>query len=445
MPNLIRINCKNSTYVNKSHLDTIYANDDHLLVALLRNTDSKINVCISLLTFPMLNLEPKDILNAYLYLFLEDINHPKDSGAKIRIIGNFDYIDTRKINWSNFPTNNFSNEITSEIYHDGKNSYIKIDVTPIISVLSKFDINYNLIISPIISSIGTFIKLSSYHSDNPPYLVIEKYKNISNSETHPSEELSESKDSLENIYKHYINNSGKHLNIDFDYTTDTNPNISNDSFKSIIEKIDNISSRLINNMNNFDEKLSNFDYQFTASKNLLNDLSGIIEKLNNKTDDINKSTSSPKHILEDLSNILKNVNNKVDILDNNFPSSNSLIKNFSSIIKNINNNADAPNDNVEKSDNKIDNLFEILKKNTSILYDAESNSNNIISILDIIKDTLSTQKNTSDTTDDTLDYFDETSKMNENHSDSINSKLSVLTNEINKLCELLSSIVEPVE
>ncbi|MBP8312391.1 DNRLRE domain-containing protein, partial [Clostridium neonatale] len=297
----VRVNCENSTYVSKSHSNTNYSNDKSLIVSLLKEQDSKVNASISLLAFPALNLEFNNINHAYLYLFLEDIKTITNKSTKLNIISDFDYIDIKNVNWNNYSGDSLSNKLSIEISVSQINSYIKFDVTDLINNLSKFDINYNLLISPITPSTSTFVKFSSCNSNNPPYLVLEKfeddYSKLSTENTYDNATTSNDKNTYtkditldyENSYddakalsdehtyneksnnyeitndiidninldsednidtSNYINfkdneySTDSHLNIDFDY--DSNDNNSNDlppnnnNFNEIIEKIDNI-------------------------------------------------------------------------------------------------------------------------------------------------------------------------------------------------------------
>ena len=172
----VQVNCENTTYVSKSHSNTNYSTDSSLIVSLLKEQEHKTNLSISLLAFPPLNLESNDIDHAYLYLFLEDIKTVKNKSTKLNIIGAFDYIHIEKINWNNFSLNNISNNFPIEISVSQINSYIKFDVTDLICDLAKFDINYNLLVSPATSSTITFVKFSSCNSSNPPYLVLENFE-----------------------------------------------------------------------------------------------------------------------------------------------------------------------------------------------------------------------------------------------------------------------------
>lgn len=418
----VRVNCENSTYVSKSHSNTNYSNDKSLIVSLLKEQDSKVNASISLLAFPALNLEFNNINHAYLYLFLEDIKTITNKSTKLNIISDFDYIDIKNVNWNNYSGDSLSNKLSIEISVSQINSYIKFDVTDLINNLSKFDINYNLLISPITPSTSTFVKFSSCNSNNPPYLVLEKfeddYSKLSTENTYDNATTSNDKNTYtkditldyENSYddakalsdehtyneksnnyeitndiidninldsednidtSNYINfkdneySTDSHLNIDFDY--DSNDNNSNDlppnnnNFNEIIEKIDNIYNILTNNITNIDEKLSRFDTQFINYNNILNELSDMVDNLNNKTEIINNSLSSSKYIIQDLSSIIKSINNKIDLLDNNFSSSNDILQDLTNIIKNLNNTANILDNSFSSSSNLINDLSNIIK------------------------------------------------------------------------------------
>lgn len=426
METSIKINCENSTYIDKSHTNSNYSNDDNLITGLIKTKDSKINICISILNFSTINLDYSNINHAYLYIFLEDIKTVKNKPANLNIIGNFDYIDISRINWSNFPENVSSNGISLEIPISEKNSYIKIDVTDIINYLAQFDINYNLLISPVAPYASTFVKFSSCNSNNPPYLILEKLKNHSsiasdkntynkkpenygnddNIDSIYNFDIEDNKDMSKNInFYDTKNNTDDHFNIDFDYETNINKNfLDNNDFNKIIKKIDDFSNTLINESSNIINIINNkeeiIDNKISSYKYIIEDLSNTIKTINNKIDLLNNSILLSSNTLNDLYNITKNSNKKTNILDNDILSSGKIINDLSNIIKGMNNKTD--NDNFKKdfdtSDDKLTKLFDNINKNTSIL-----DLGNILPMFNTIKDTFSNLKAQSTAMDNKID------------------------------------------
>lgn len=420
----VQVNCENSTYVSKSHSNTNYSQDNSLIVGLLKEQDNKTNASISLLSFPTLNLESNDINHAYLYLFLEDIKTVNNKSAKLNIIGDFEYINIEKVSWNNFFGGSLSNKTIIEISISEINSYIKIDVKDIIRNLAKFDINYNLLISPVTPSTSTFIKFSSCKSNNPPYLVLDKldddYSNLNSENTYDNTTTSnydnyydnsntlsdehtynEKNDNYEvtndiiddiNLNKEAnINTSDNidvknnkystdsHINIDFDsdYNDSNDFPPLNDNFNELIGKLDTLSNILITSINNVDEKLSKWDTQFINYSNLINDLSNMIKNMNNKIDNQKKDAENSDDKISKLFDIVDknapsldfgNILSIMDTIKDTFgtPKAKTVIdKNnktddFSNIAKHISHKINVINDKEDSSDKKMEDSFQEL-------------------------------------------------------------------------------------
>lgn len=436
----VQVNCENATYVSKSHSNTNYSNDDSLIISLIKGQNHKTNASISLLAFPSLNLEFNNINHAYLYLFLEDIMTAKNKSAKLNVIGDFDYIHIEKANWNNFSLDNLSNKLPIEISPSQINSYIKFDVTDLVSKLAKFDINYNILVSPVTSSTNTFVRFSSCNSSNPPYLVLEKFEDshskLSSENTYDnvtaldhensyddhkvlsdkhiynekSTKYEITNDIIDNIdldnedninTSNYINikdnkySTDSHINIDFDYdsndNTSNNPLLHDTNFNEIMEKIDDVYNILGNNITNIDEKLSKLDNQFTnymnnKTDNLKKDVKSSDDKLRKLFDTVNPNSS-----ILDFGNIIS----MMDSIKNTFgtsksknaPDTNNTIDDFSNIAKHISDKINQINDKAYSSDKNMEDSFEELSssilnainKNISLLTKEINDSKNEVS------------------------------------------------------------------
>lgn len=433
----VRVNCENSTYVSKSHSNTNYSNDNSLIVSLLKGQSPKVNASISLLAFPSLNLEFNNINNAYLYLFLENIKTVTNKSAKLNIISDFDYINMEEVNWNNFSGGNLSNKLPIELSISQINSYIKFDVTDLINNLAKFDVNYNLLISPITPSTSTFVKFSSCNSNNPPYLVLEKfeddYSKLSTENTYDNATTSNDKNTYtkdttldyENSYddtkalsdehtyneksnnyeitndiidninldsednidtSNYINvkdneySTNSHLNIDFDYDFNFGSDFDSNNNSNNLPLHNNTFNEIIEKIDNIHNLITN-----NITNNSTNDITDINEKLSRfDTQFINYS-----NIFNELSDMVDNLNNKTEIINNSISSYQYIIQDLSSSIKSINNKIDLLDNNFSSSNDILQDLTNIIKtlNNTAnILDNSFSSSSNLINDLsNIIK------------------------------------------------------------
>ncbi|NOW58288.1 hypothetical protein DFH83_000268 [Clostridium saccharobutylicum] len=241
MENSIKINCNDATYVCKFHSNTNFSKNNSLLVGGFTNKLSSFNLYRSILNFHIPDLKSDSIKEAYLFLFLEDIKYIHNGPENLILLGNSENIDIPNANWTNFPNNNFTKPVILSMPNTYVGSYLKVDVTSIIKSLVKFNMNYNIILTPPNKNSNAIFKLASSMSYTPPYLNIVTYAE-DNIEFSEASEITENIEAIENdTYENTSENVTKNIN-DKSSVLDENqsdilPSIKNELINILLKKI----------------------------------------------------------------------------------------------------------------------------------------------------------------------------------------------------------------
>lgn len=397
-------NCAETAYVDKSQPYTVFSKNSTLTSGLTNSNALGLNIYKIILKFNLCDLNPDMIKNAYLYLFVEDIKATDSSLKKIGICGNYNYIKTDSLTWDSFPKECFTEILHLTIPKNSNNSYIKINITKIIKDLSQFDVNYNIVLGPILSNSNIVIKFASKFSKNPPYLKLEfnsmdnnsDYEKNNNTETDTFEKARNTNnpiypdsDNIINVptllaeiltllqsQSQTINNLQEseykdHYRSDFSNISDRLDNFSLDintlhneiSSKSYEENMKFINNSIVQ----LSQKLD-----FLASENSSikesfenNDFTENIKEVENLITNLNSDFNTNETILNDLkgkiTEIITSITTKTDEM------SNSMQKTISEI---------NPNTHISELKYSLDNILKILNDNT-IKAESVNNSNEI--------------------------------------------------------------------
>ncbi len=170
----LKIDCTASTYIKRIEPYKNFYSKNSLLVGTEKKDFRHYDINVSILTFSNLNISKDKIIHASLLIYLKTAELRKPASSKIRLLGNSDPLDLSHINYSNLQINGFHEECIVEI-NNLKDSYAKMDITPIIKKLAEHNENYNIFLMPC-NNHDSFFEFNT-DNDNKPYLSISLIEN----------------------------------------------------------------------------------------------------------------------------------------------------------------------------------------------------------------------------------------------------------------------------
>lgn len=172
MVSSIRINCSNSTYIEKNNPNQSFSNAKRLLTGIVYTNPSNYNIYKTLLKFDTSKLNNHSIQSAFLYLFIEEIDSTSTRSDNIIISKNTATTNPFTINWSNYPKTIPLNKYTLSIATRKVGKYIKINITDLVESWVNTNTNYGLTLEPTDFNYTSIIQLASHNSLKPPYLLL---------------------------------------------------------------------------------------------------------------------------------------------------------------------------------------------------------------------------------------------------------------------------------
>lgn len=176
----IRINCSDSTYVDKIHPDNNYSKEAKLLTGVNHEEQANFNIYKSLLKFDTSKLNSHTIQSAFLYLFIEKIRLTPNHSDNITILKNINSFNSSTTNWLNCPKTLAINKYSLKITSRDVSKYIKINITKLVQSWVTTNENYGISIEPLSFNSDLLLQFASKNSLKPPYLSLTA---ICNSET----------------------------------------------------------------------------------------------------------------------------------------------------------------------------------------------------------------------------------------------------------------------
>lgn len=285
MVSSIRINCSDSTYVDKTNSNNNFHEGERLLSGINYKNGSSFNIYKTLLKFDTSKLNNHSIKSAFLHLFVEKIKlTPNHSSDNIIISKNISYSTPSTVNWINYPLTIPSNRYTLKITSKNIGKYIKINITDLVeSWVVNNNENYGLTIEPIDLNYTSIVQFASNNSLKPPYLSLTAICHCQDNEYDSSILYcfsSSKKDNNELTTKKMYDNIINLLNLQDEKL--------NNLEKSINNKIDSILDTIADTNNSILD-LNNMLINTTAEEKLIETISQLtdtISSLNNKIDDL---------------------------------------------------------------------------------------------------------------------------------------------------------------
>ena len=185
MVSSIRINCTDSTYVEKNNPSKSYTKEEKLLTGITYATPSDFNIFKTLLKFDTSKLNNHTIKSAFLYLFVEEIQFTNTKSYNTIISKNLTNTNLLTINWVNYPKTLPINKYTFNISKKNVGKYVKLNITELIDSWVKENMNYGLTLEPLDMNQSSLVKFSSHNSLKPPYLLLTAICNSSDTEYDP--------------------------------------------------------------------------------------------------------------------------------------------------------------------------------------------------------------------------------------------------------------------
>ncbi len=176
MTNIIKINCESTTFVDKHNPVNNYSKFKTISTGIVNSHSTGFHLFKSFLNFNVPKINTDKIINAYLFIYIKNLQTVDNVPESIGICGNHTNITSSNLSWDNFPEDDYTDIFHLNIPKNSSNSYVKINVTEIVKDLTKYHENYNLILCPIGLKSQIIVTFSSCTSDNPPYLKIEYEK-----------------------------------------------------------------------------------------------------------------------------------------------------------------------------------------------------------------------------------------------------------------------------
>ena len=313
MINTTQISCSASTYVDKFHPSFNFSNINTLVAGIINNRTLGTNIYKTIISFNISNLKPDMIENAFLYIFVDNINFSGSSINNIGICGNYEHADIKNINWRTFPQEGSTEMLHLSLPKNSNGSYIKINITAILKQLSKFDINYNLILAPIGVKSSIIVKFGSCNSSNPPYLKLEikeqkdDYSQINNEEKDNDILYESNIDSNDEqlqkvpfgVSNKMLRNSSLESNNDEKKVDTYNEQADVSNKDSDFEKFA-ARNHFVGNSNNINSRVLDIPAFFTEISNTLSHQSELLDSLKSYNDNSN------------LKNIFSNMSDKIE-------------------------------------------------------------------------------------------------------------------------------------
>ena len=443
MSNINQINCTKATYIDKNHPTSNFSKSPSLVAGIINNRSIGLNIYKMILNFKISDITPEIIKSAYLFIFVKNIKFFSADFNVIGICGNYENVNIDSVNWNTFPKECFTELINIGLPKNSDGSYIKVNITSIIKDLSKYDINYNVIFSPISVNSNIIVKFASCYSDNPPYIKLEmneevKKKTSSNDKKVKIDSLQDSMDDSntnETQHKSQDTTNTSYRNIKSDNIISHEENIkTNDLIKvKDIPKINFKPSPRDSFKDN--ETLPNISELFTEISNALNYQSEFLSRLknSNNTAHYDNMFSSITYKIENLYEEFSAIQQELTL-----KSSTKDIDLTNTIISKISQKIDLQNSALNSIQHLVSNncSTQDLDETNNIINTLVHNLESLTSIIDEIKE-LSISTSTSE---EIKDLMLSVQKSNELYLDALSSYRCDLMDEIKNNSNTLSNV-----
>ena len=475
MKNPINVYSNIATTLDKMHPYSNFYEYDKLLVGIINNQLYNTNELKSILKF---NIPPENLLNlgsVYLYIFVDKIELQKKNYFNLflsKITANY---DLEVVSWDQLPNSDLTESISLTIPKNSMGNYIKINITNFFEDFNPINNSIIILLETIYNTATEIIQFASYQSTNPPYLCIEEMDDTSrNLETNVEleNEVSALSIQVSSLKKDLftIKNSNNTLNNELKYIKEINEalklrfeeiqkdfsskfNNLDETIKLIhplkddinshsdsIDKLFLVTTQLSNSTNPQILSLQNniaeiHDYLEKHNENNtenINSFRNEISKINNTLDTLDykssidiltQSINNLKEDLTDFKNKNDSINNdfstKITSLSKDVKSIPSLEENLMSYIEKIN-NLNSELININNSTNTLNLRVEKIHNNFLSRFNA---LNDCIKSVELLEDTIVCH---SDSIENLITHMNELSN-------STNSKISSLQNDISNI------------
>lgn len=291
----MRINCIDSTYVDKTHSTNNFHQEEKLLAGVNYKNESNFNIYKTFLKFDTSKLNNHSIKSAFLYLFIEKIKLTPNPSDNIVISKNISNCNISTLNWINYPKTMPSNKYILNITSKHVGKYIKINITDLVDSWINNNENYGITIEPLSINYSSIIQFASNNSLKPPYLSLTAICNCKDNEyDYPIYCLSSSSQTKNDLII-------KEMYDDIIYRLNIQDEKLNNLEKFINNKIDLILDNIIDTNNAVIDLNAKFTSN-TIEENLIETVSQLLDGINFiniKIDDLHsKISTTPLDFIE---------------------------------------------------------------------------------------------------------------------------------------------------